>query len=76
MYTTTVLDPNELPPFLTPKELAHLMRTTTGALTQDRYLRRGVPFIKCGRRILYAAVDVADFIERSRRGGVEGANND
>lgn len=40
--STKLLDAGELPTFLTPDELAELIRTTAGALAQDRYLGRGV----------------------------------
>ena len=59
-----VLD--ELPELLTPPELARFMRTTTNCLSQDRYLGRGIPFIKTGRRILYARADVLSYLERNR----------
>ena len=61
--TTTPLD--ELPPLLIPAELARVMRTTTNSLAQDRYLGRGGPFIKAGRRILYARDAVLAYLERN-----------
>jgi hypothetical protein len=54
---------DNLPAFLTPAELAELMRTTTNSLSQDRYLGRGVKFIRAGRRILYARSDVLAYLE-------------
>lgn len=54
-----------LPPLMTPAELADLMRTTTNSLAQDRYLGRGVPFIKNGKRVLYARTAVLDYLERN-----------
>lgn len=54
---------DELPPLLTPAELAQLMRTTTNSLAQERYLGRGVPFIKNGRRVLYARADVRAYLD-------------
>ena len=52
----------DLPEFLTPAELAELLRTTTNSLSQDRYLGRGVPFIRAGRRILYARSQVLAYL--------------
>jgi hypothetical protein len=43
-----------LPSLMTPAELAEVLRSTENTLAQDRYLGRGVPFIKHGRKILYA----------------------
>jgi hypothetical protein len=49
---------DELPALLTPPELAQLLRTTINSLAQDRYLGRGVPFTRHGRKVLYARTDV------------------
>ncbi|WP_368664936.1 helix-turn-helix domain-containing protein [Mycobacterium sp. E3298] len=54
---------NNLPELLTPAETAELLRTTTNSLSQDRYLGRGVRFIRAGRRILYARADVLAYLE-------------
>ncbi|HSS25896.1 MAG TPA: DNA-binding protein [Mycobacterium sp.] len=53
---------DNLPAFLTPAELAELLRTTTNSLSQDRYLGRGVKFIRAGRRILYARDGVREYL--------------
>lgn len=66
MTAPRVIDEAELPVFLTPPELAILRRTTTSTLAQERYLGRGVPFIRDGRRILYARADVLSYLERNR----------
>jgi hypothetical protein len=65
LETTMSVLIDELPALLTPPELARFMRTTTNTLAQDRYLGRGVPFIKAGRRILYARNDVLAYLERN-----------
>jgi hypothetical protein len=52
-----------LPAFLTPAELAELMRTTTNSLSQDRYLGRGVKFVRAGRRILYSRDAVLAYLK-------------
>ncbi|WP_347957939.1 DNA-binding protein [Gordonia aichiensis] len=46
----------------TPKEVAEAMHTTTSALAQDRYLGRGIPYIKHGRKVLYRWSDVDAYI--------------
>lgn len=56
---------DELPILMTPAELARFLRTTTNSLAQERYLGRGVPFIKNGRRVLYARSDVVAYLERN-----------
>jgi hypothetical protein len=64
MTTPAPLD--DLPELLTPPELAGVLRTKTSTLAQERYLGRGVPFIKNGRRILYARSDVRAYLEQNR----------
>jgi Helix-turn-helix domain len=61
---STALD--ELPALLTPPELARLLRTTPNSLAQDRYLGRGVPFVRHGRKVLYARTDVVAYLEGNR----------
>ncbi|ORV86736.1 hypothetical protein AWC11_17060 [Mycobacterium interjectum] len=55
-----------LPDLITPAELAQFMRTTTNALAQDRYLGRGVPFLKHGKKVLYVRSDLEAYLERNR----------
>lgn len=47
----------------TPDQVAEFMHTTTAALAQDRYLSRGIPYIKYGRRVLYRWADVHAYLE-------------
>ena len=58
---TSSLD--DLPVLVTPPELAQLIRTTTSCLAQDRYLGRGVPYVRYGRRILYRARDIRAYLD-------------
>lgn len=55
-----------LPPVATPKHVAILLDTTEGSLSQDRYLGRGIPFVKYGKRVRYLREDVLDFLQRNR----------
>ncbi len=43
----------ELPEVATPQETAKFVRSTTAALAQDRYLGRGLPYVKYGSRVRY-----------------------
>ena len=56
----------ELPEYLTPPETAKATRTTTNSLAQDRYLNRGIPYLKVGRRVLYARADVLNYLAAGR----------
>ena len=57
---------DEMPELMTPREAARYLRTTINTLAQDRYLGRGVPFIKAGKRILYARADVLAYLAARR----------
>lgn len=55
-----------LPEMGTPAEVAEFMRTTTDALSQDRYLGRGIPYVKHGKRVLYRWDDVRAYLAAHR----------
>ncbi|MGW0455264.1 helix-turn-helix domain-containing protein [Gordonia sputi] len=50
------------PQLATPQQVAEFMHTTVEHLAQDRYLNRGIPYVKHGRRVLYRWADVFDYI--------------
>jgi hypothetical protein len=56
----------QMPELLKPAEAAALLRTTTNTLQQDRYMRRGVPYIKLGNRVLYARNDIVAYLNANR----------
>jgi hypothetical protein len=56
----------EMPEFMNPRETARVVRKTVNSLAQDRYLRRGLPYIKTGRQILYARADVLAYLVAGR----------
>lgn len=58
-----------LPAVSTPRQLAMFLHTTEGALAQDRYLGRGVPYTRVGRRIRYLRDDVMKHLSDNRIGG-------
>jgi hypothetical protein len=53
-----VITAEELPPLLTPKQLAAFIHSTEAALSQDRYLGKGIPYTRIGARIRYLRADV------------------
>lgn len=58
---------DELPELMTAKQLAEYLQTTEAALSQDRYLGRGVPFIKAGaKRVRYLRADVESYLQSQR----------
>jgi hypothetical protein len=68
LYVDTGIDLTSLPPVLTPEELAPVLRTTVGALSQDRYRGVGVPYVKHGKRVRYLRADVARYLAANRSG--------
>lgn len=60
----SVEDPRTVSPVLaTAEQVAECLHTTTSSLAQDRYHRRGIPYVKHGRRVLYRWSDVYAYLE-------------
>lgn len=55
-----------LPEVATPKETAKYVKSTEQALAQDRYLNRGLPYVRYGGRIRYLRQDVLDYLAANR----------
>ena len=64
-----LLAPEDLPALATPAQVAAVMQTTVDALAQDRYRRRGLPWIKVSGRVRYARADVVEYLAANRMGG-------
>jgi hypothetical protein len=52
--------------FLTEGEVARLIRRGLSTLRNDRSLGRGVPYVKLGRSVRYAAADVQAYMDSHR----------
>lgn len=59
----------ELPPIATAAQVAAVLQTTVDSLAQDRYRRRGLPFVKIGGRVRYIRADVLAYL-RSQGAGL------
>jgi len=70
LYNDTGIDLSPLPAIMTAAELAPAIRSSEGALAQDRYRNQGIPYIKMGRRIRYARAEVARYLVANRRSTV------
>lgn len=55
-----------LPEVATPKQAAEFVGSTVQALAQDRYLGRGLPYVRYGGRIRYLRQDVLDYMAANR----------
>jgi hypothetical protein len=60
------IDLTALPAIMTAEELARAIRSSVGALAQDRFRRQGCPYIRLGRRIRYVRADVARYLAANR----------
>lgn len=54
---------DDLPMFLTQRQLAHLLGKSVRTLERDRVLGGSIPFKKVGRTVLYARQDVLNFLD-------------
>ena len=64
-----LLNAEELPPIATASQVAAVLQTTVDSLAQDRYRRRGLPFVKIGGRVRYLRADVVAYLADNRMGG-------
>jgi hypothetical protein len=55
--------PEELPRFLTEKEVARMTGLALSTLRNTRFQCRGLPYIKIGRAVRYDLRDVVRFME-------------
>lgn len=68
LYVDTGIDLSQLSPVMTGAQLAPVLGTTENALANDRYRKRGIPYIKYEKRVRYLRVDVARYLIANRRG--------
>ncbi|TVS85547.1 helix-turn-helix domain-containing protein [Mycobacterium helveticum] len=54
------------PELLTAKQLSDYLGVSEASLAQDRYLSRGIPFVKVGKRVRYMRADVEDYLTAHR----------
>lgn len=52
----------DLPALLKPAEAAKVLRTSTASLSQDRFLGRGAPYLKVGKRVLYDRDSLLEYL--------------
>jgi hypothetical protein len=55
-----------LPRSIDEKELANVLSSSVAKLRRDRWLGRGIPYVKNGRSVRYLENDVMKFIEENR----------
>lgn len=60
---------DDLPALMTTAELAAFIRASRQSLDQDRYLGRGIPYVRIGRKIRYSRETVLKFLSDNTIGG-------
>jgi hypothetical protein len=56
----------DVPRYVDEREVSRLTSRALSTLRNERCLRRGIPYLKCGRRVLYRLDDVVNFMESRR----------
>lgn len=62
-----------LPPIAKADQVAAVIQVTVDALAQDRYRRRGLPYVKVAGRVRYLREDVLKYLADNRIGGPDAA---
>jgi len=57
---------DDLPRYLTEKEVAKMTGLSLSTLRNARFQSRGLPYVKIGRSVRYSLVDVIDYMERRK----------
>ncbi|MHA2231087.1 MAG: helix-turn-helix transcriptional regulator [Candidatus Hodarchaeales archaeon] len=52
--------------FVNERVVADLTGRSVQTLRNDRYLRRGIPFIKMGRSVRYELADVMEYVRQNK----------
>ncbi|ORB87514.1 hypothetical protein B1987_13735 [Mycobacterium kansasii] len=60
---------DSLPALMTTAEVAEFIRASKQSLDQDRYLGRGLPYVRIGRKIRYERAAVLKFLADNRISG-------
>lgn len=56
----------DLPELATPKQVAEYLGISEATLAQDRYLNKGITYVKYGKRVRYLRDDVIAYIMANR----------
>jgi hypothetical protein len=54
---------NNLPQYLNEKQVAEITNRALSTLRNDRFLNRGIPYIKAGKSVRYDLNDVTNYME-------------
>ena len=54
---------NSSPRYLTESEVSEITRMSLSTLRNDRFMRKGMSYVKIGRSVRYSLEDVIEFME-------------
>jgi len=54
---------NDFPKYLTEKQVSEITNRALSTLRNDRFLSRGIPYIKAGKSVRYNLEDVVNYME-------------
>ena len=60
------MNSSPLPRYINEREVAQITGFALATLRNHRFLRKGIPYHKYGRKIMYLLVDVLQFMELHR----------
>lgn len=52
--------------YLNENEVADLIGRSVKTLRNDRYYKRGLPYVKCGHQVRYRSIDVHAYMDAHR----------
>jgi hypothetical protein len=61
-----MMEVHAMPKFFNEREVSELIRCSLSKLRADRWQRRGLPYLKNGRSVLYDEADVLGFLNSHR----------
>lgn len=72
LWCTLATMSEKLPTLMTTEQVAEWLAVSTGSLDQDRYMGKGLPYVKVGRRIRYLHDDIVKYLAENRVEGRDG----
>jgi len=56
----------DLPKYINEKTVSNITSRALPTLRNDRHLRKGIPYSKCGRSVRYSLDDVLSYMQKNR----------
>ena len=59
-------DDDKMNEYFDTEEVSKMTKRSPGTLANDRVYKKGIPYIKLGRKVLYSRADVIRYLESHR----------